>query len=210
MAGKSMITAVKELRSRTLAGYVDCRRALTDAGGNLEEAEKLVRQRGLAEVERKTDRETKVGLVHSYVHTGGRIGAMVEVSCETDFVARTDEFKEFVHDMAMQVAASRPKWISVNDIPLEDVADGSGREAFCLLSQDFVKDRTKSVQEVLDELVVKVDEKIKIQRIQRWEAGEPEPKLVVPELQYESPMKGWALAVLAALVFFVGVLVASL
>lgn len=212
MADKSMISAVKELRSRTLAGYADCRRAITDAGGDLEEAERLVRQRGLAEVGRKTDRATEAGLIHSYVHTGGRIGTMVEVGCETDFAARTDEFKAFVHDLAMHVAASRPKWLSVDDIPLEDIADGSGTEACCLLSQDFVKDRTKSVQEVLDELAAKIGESCRIRRFQRWEFGEAVPKpVVVPEPEaVTGPSKGWAMAMLAALVFFLGIMIASL
>lgn len=214
MADKSMISAVKELRSRTLAGYADCRRAITDARGDLEEAETLVRQRGLAEVEQRAARKTDAGLIHSYIHTGGRVGAMVEVDCETDFVARTDEFGEFVHDLAMQVAASRPRWISINDIPLEDIADGSGTEAYCLLSQDFIKDRTRSVQELLDDLSAKVGESIRIRRVERWEIGEPTPKAITTcdseELPTGTRMRMLFLAMLAALVFFMGMLMTAL
>jgi elongation factor Ts len=110
---------VKELRDKTGSGMMECKKALEDAGGNLEEAITLLRKRGQAAAEKKSGRSTGEGLVGSYIHTGGRVGVLIEVNCETDFVANTEEFKELVKHLAMQVAASRPRWVRREDVPAE-------------------------------------------------------------------------------------------
>lgn len=213
MSKKDEIEAIKELRERTLAGYLDCRKAYKETK-DLDEAEKLIRKRGLAEVAKKDQREAKVGIIHAYVHVGSRIGSLVEVACETDFAVRTPEFVDFTHDLAMHVAAMKPRWLSVNDIPLECVADGSGTEGDCLLSQPFVKNHNLSVGEVLASLSSKLGERCRIARFQRWEAGEKvEPAPVYEEAsaaEVGSTLRSVALLILFLALFGVGFILGAI
>jgi elongation factor Ts len=126
--------AIKAVRELTSAGIMDCKRALQEAGGDIDTAIGVLRERGLAIARKKENRSAKQGLVESYVHGGGRIGAMVELNCESDFVARTPEFKELAHDLAMQVAATCPRFISADDVPQGEEVD----EESCLLLQSFI------------------------------------------------------------------------
>lgn len=184
---------VRELRARTGAGIIDCRNALVEAGGDLEKAAEILRAKGLAVAERKAGRTASEGLVEAYVHTGGRIGAMVEVNCETDFVARTEEFKRLARDLAMQVTASAPQYVRREDIP-PDVVEAqrrifagelSGKPAAAvdgrlekwvqevvLLEQPFIRDDTKRVRDVITETVAKVGENIQVRRFARFKLGE--------------------------------------
>ena len=170
---------IKELRERTGAGIMDAKRALEEAGGDMERAAEILRQQGLARAARKAGRETSQGLVHAYIHGGGRIGALIEVNCETDFVARTDEFKQLVHDLAMQVAATAPRYVSVEDVPA-DVLEEGAREAgsaekffeqAVLLAQPFIKDPSRTVEEVIKEAIARLGENIRVRRFARFELG---------------------------------------
>ena len=160
---------VKELRGRTGAGIMDTKRALEAANGVMEEAEKSLAEKGLATAMKKGSRETSEGVVQSYVHTGNRIGAMVEVNCETDFVARTPEFTEMARDLAMQVAAMSPAHINRDSVP-EDADDVPAEEI--LTEQQFIKDPTKTVGELVTEMIAKVGENVRIRRIARFELGD--------------------------------------
>ena len=161
-------TKVKELREQSGAGIMECRNALLEVEGDIEKAVELLKERSVMKVEKKKQRSTSQGLVEAYIHTGGRIGAMVEVNCETDFVARTDEFKEMAHCLAMQVAALAPQYISEEDIP-----EGTEvvLEEACLLQQQYIKDPTKTVKEVITETIAKVGENITVGRFVRYELG---------------------------------------
>ncbi len=162
---------VKALRERTSAGVLDCRQALLNTDGDVQEALELLRQRGLAIAEKKASRTVGQGIIEAYVHHGGQIGAMVEVNCETDFVAHTSEFKELAHNLALQIAAMSPKFISSEE---EDSTEGEGEEdpqKTCLLLQPFIKDDSKSVKEVIAETIAKVGENIKVRRFARFELG---------------------------------------
>jgi elongation factor Ts len=161
-------TTIKELRGKTGAGVIDCKKALLEAEGSFEKAVEILNQRGLALAHKKADRAAEQGIIEAYVHQGGRIAALVEVNCETDFVARTDEFKELVHNLAMQIAAMSPQFISPEDIPQETDADP---KIACLLLQPFIKDQNKTVQEIITETIAKVKENIKIRRFVRFELG---------------------------------------
>ncbi|MEW6307752.1 MAG: translation elongation factor Ts [Bacillota bacterium] len=198
-----MISAstVKELREKTGAGMMDCKRALEECAGDLERAVIRLREQGLAAAVKKAARVANQGLVHSYIHGGGRLGVLVEVNCETDFVARNAEFQSFVHDMAMQVGAARPDYVSRDEVPAEvltaeqDVyrqqALAQGKPAavvekmvegrldkflreVCLLEQPFIKDPERSVRDVLTDTIAKTGENIAIRRFVRWEIGEGE------------------------------------
>ncbi len=160
---------VKDLREQTGAGIMDCRNVLLEAEGDMEKALQILKQQSLFKVEKKRKRSAWQGLIESYIHTGGRIGAMVEVNCETDFAARTDEFKELAHHLAMQVAAIPPQFISREDAP-----EGSDIEAqaACLLLQPYIKDPNMTVQDIIDETIAKVGENIKVSRFTRFELGE--------------------------------------
>jgi len=163
--------SVKALRDRTSAGVLDCRQALLDTDGDVKEALELLRQRGLAIAEKKASRTVGQGIIEAYVHHGGQIGAMVEVNCETDFVAHTSEFKELAHNLALQIAAMSPKFISSEE---ESSTEGEGEEdpqKTCLLLQPFIKDDSKSVKEVIAETIAKVGENIKVRRFARFELG---------------------------------------
>ncbi len=148
---------------------MECRNALLEAAGNTEKAMQILKERNLFKVEKKRQRSALQGLIEAYIHTGGRIGAMVEVNCETDFVARTDEFKELAHHLAMQVAAMPPQFISQEEVP-----EGADVEiqAACLLLQPYIKNPDMTVQDIIDETIAKVGENIKIGKFARFELGE--------------------------------------
>lgn len=156
------------LRERTGAGIMDCKRALENAGGDVARAEEALKGRGLALAAKKAGRETSQGLVETYIHGGGRIGAMVEVSCETDFVARTPEFRALAHDIALQVAAMAPLWIGDDDAPAE--ADSSKGEPR-LLYQPFIRDQGKTIRDLITEAVARVGENVRVRRFARFELG---------------------------------------
>jgi len=191
--------AVKELRERTGAGMLDCKKALEEVDGNLEKAVELLREKGLAAAAKKAGRIASEGLVESYIHGGGRVGVLVEVNCETDFVAKTDAFRSFVRDIAMQIAASSPRYVSREEVSQDDIekereilrnqALNEGKpekivdkmvegrlnkyyEEFCLLEQSFIKDPDKTVQTLLQEKIAQIGENISIRRFVRFELGE--------------------------------------
>lgn len=168
---KIPLDRVKELREQSGAGIMQCRNALTEAQGDMEKAHQILKEQGLLKAKEKEERATTQGLVEAYIHTGGRVGAMVELNCETDFVARTDEFKELAHQLAMQVAAMSPRFISE-----EDFSEGNDLEpqTACLLLQPYIKDPDKSVQEIITETIAKVGENIKVSRFARFELGDQE------------------------------------
>jgi len=145
-----------------------CRNALIETKGNMEKAVQILKQRNLLQVESKAKRSTTQGIIEAYVHTGGRIGAMVEVNCETDFVARTDEFKALAYNLAMQVAAIPPQFISREEVP--EGADIEPQTA-CLLLQPYIKDLDKTVQDIIAETIANVGENIKVSRFARFELG---------------------------------------
>jgi len=157
MAVAISATQVKELRDKTGAGVMECKTALDEAGGDVEKAVAILQERGIALAEKRGGRETSQGLVECYIHAGGRIGAMVEVNCETDFVARTDDFKALTHDLAMQVAATGPLALTQDDLP-ED-AEGDPAE-LCLLTQAFIKDDSRTIDEVVKDVIAKTGENI--------------------------------------------------
>lgn len=159
---------IKDLREQSGAGIMDCRSALLGTKGDMEKALEILREKGLLKAQKKAERVTDQGLVEAYIHTAGRIGAMVEVNCETDFVARTDEFKELAHCLAMQVAALSPQFISEEEIP--EGIEIEAQEA-CLLLQPYIKDPTSTVKDVIMETIAKVGENIRVSRFVRYELG---------------------------------------
>ena len=190
---------VKQLREKTGAGFMECKSALVEAGGDMAQAELILRKRGQASAQKKASRATTEGLVGCYIHAGGKLGVMVEVNCETDFVARTDDFRELVHDVAMQIAATDPRYIRKEDVPQdvlqqekdvqraraleegkpEKVVDKviEGRlakfyEEVCLLEQPFVKDNTTTVGQLVASKIAKVGENITVSRFVRFKVGE--------------------------------------
>jgi elongation factor Ts len=160
--------SVKELREKSGAGIMTCRNALLEAEGDAEKALQILKEKGILKAQKKAERAANQGLIEAYIHTAGRIGALVEVNCETDFVARTDEFKELAHDLAMQVAAVPPQFITQDEAPREDDID---LVTACLLLQPYIKDPTKTVQDLVLETIAKVGENIKISRFARFELG---------------------------------------
>jgi elongation factor Ts len=190
---------VRELRERTGAGMLDCQKALVQAGGDMDKAIQILREKGLATAQKKAGRVASQGLVASYIHAGGKIGVLIEVNCETDFVARTEEFQELVRDLAMQVAAANPRWIRREEVPEQVIASereiyraqaaGSGKppqvvekivegklEKFfadtCLLEQPFIKDPDRTVQQLVTDAIAKIGENIVIRRFARFQLGE--------------------------------------
>jgi elongation factor Ts len=190
---------VKELREKTGAGMMDCKKVLAEAGGDFAKAEELLRKKGLAAAAKKSSRAATEGAVASYIHMGGKIGVLVEVNCETDFVARTDGFQSLVKDIAMHVAAAAPQWVRREEVPadvvakeveiakaqlreqkkpealLEKIATGKLEKFYemtCLLEQPFVKDDKKKIQEVVTDAVAKIGENIQIRRFARFVLGE--------------------------------------
>lgn len=159
--------AVKALRELTGAGVMECKRALEEAGGDLERAKEILKERGLALAEKRAGRETAQGLIHAYIHHDGRVGALVEVNCETDFVARTDEFRALVQAVALQVAAMNPQYISEEEMP-----PGQGDPSeLCLLSQPYVRDESRTVGDLVREVIAKTGENVRIRRFARFELG---------------------------------------
>jgi elongation factor Ts len=190
---------VQELREKTGAGMMDCKRALTEAGGDFAKAEEVLRKKGLAAAAKKSARAATEGAVASYIHMGGKIGVLVEVNCETDFVARTEGFQALVKDLAMHIAAAAPQYLRREEVPpevvakeieiakaqmkdqkkpeaiLEKIATGKVEkyyEQFCLLDQAFVKDDKKKISEVLTDAVAKIGENIQVRRFARFVLGE--------------------------------------
>jgi len=145
-----------------------CRRALLETEGDIEKALQTLREQGLLQAEKKAGRITSQGIIESYIHAGGRIGAMIEVNCETDFVARTDEFRELAHHLAMQVAAMSPQFISEAEVPEGKDIDP---QTACLLLQPDIRDPGKSIQDTITETIAKVGENIKVSRFARFELG---------------------------------------
>jgi elongation factor Ts len=189
---------VKELRDKTNAGMMDCKKALTDTAGDLEKAVDLLRQKGLAVAAKRAGRETKEGVVESYIHAGGKLGVMVEVGCETDFVAKTDDFKAFAKAVAMHIAALSPVAICREEVPADilqrekDIYVNQALESgkpqqivekmvggkiekylaeVCLLEQKYVKNQDLTVQDLLNELVAKMGENISIKKFARFQIG---------------------------------------
>ena len=193
------ISSVKDLRQKTGAGIMDCKRALKEAQGNVDKAIEFLRQKGLAKAAKRGGRRADEGLVGSYIHTGGRIGVLVEVNCETDFVARTQEFKDLVKDISMQIAAADPQYLTREDIPeeviqkekhilrvqalemgkpekvVDRIVEGKMERFFseaCLLEQAYVKDLDLTVGDLLNSIMGKIGEGISIQRFTRYQLGE--------------------------------------
>jgi elongation factor Ts len=181
-----VITAndVKALREKTGAGIMECKRALEEAGGNVEKATEFLRQQGLAKADKKAGRTAAQGVIEPYIHAGGRIGAIVEINCETDFVARTQDFKTLAHDIAMQVVASNPLFISEDEIPAEAWPElereyGERKralEAVSLFDQPFVKDSRWTVRDLIKESIGKLGENIVVRRFARFEVGAGQPE----------------------------------
>jgi elongation factor Ts len=190
---------VKELRDKTGAGIMDCKEALGAADGSMDGAIDYLRKKGMQSAEKRSSRSTREGLVHAYIHGGGRLGVLVEINCETDFVARTDDFQELARDIAMHIAASNPQYVSRDDVPedvlakerhiLEEQAKNAGRpervipnivegrlqkyyQDMCLLDQPFVKNQDLSVNDLLKEMIAKVGENITVSRFVRYVLGE--------------------------------------
>ncbi len=190
---------VKELREKTGAPMMDCKQALTEAAGDLEKAVVLLRKRGIAVAQKKATRVTSEGSVASYIHAGGKIGVLVEVNCESDFVARTDDFKELVHDVAMHIAASDPKYIRKEDVTaeayekekeiyraqaaatgkppqvVEKIVEGKMAkfyEEVCLYEQPFIKDQTINVAQLIASKIGKLGENISVRRFARFKVGD--------------------------------------
>lgn len=163
------IVLIKALREKSGSGIMECRNALADCAGDIDKALQLLRERGLAQAEKRFHRTTLQGLVEAYIHPGGRIGAMVEVNCESDFVARTDEFKALAHDLVLQVAATSPRFISATEMPAE--TEGDPRE-LCLLLQPFIKDEGRTVEERIKETIAQVGENIQVKRFCRFQLGD--------------------------------------
>jgi len=159
---------IKELREQSGAGIMECRTTLVGTQGDIEKALAILKEKGLMKAQKKAERSTSQGLVEAYIHTAGRIGAIVELNCETDFVARTDEFKELAHCIAMQVAAMDPKYVSEEEIP--EGADCVPSEA-CLMLQPYIKDPIRTVKDIIIETIAKVGENIRVRRFNRYELG---------------------------------------
>jgi elongation factor Ts len=171
---------VKELRELSGAGIMDCKRALEQTDGNVDKAIQLLKEQGIAKAGKKSDRAALQGLIEPYIHGAGRIGAIVEVNCETDFVARTPDFKDLAHDLAMQVAATSPKYVSLDDVPEDEWAAlekeyGNRKlatEGAVLLEQAFIKDAKLKISDLIKERIAKVGENIVVARFARFEVGE--------------------------------------
>ena len=159
---------IKALREETGAGIMDCKRALEDANGDHVAAKKLLDEQGLAKAEKRADREASQGLVHSYIHGNGRVGVLVEVNCETDFVARTDEFQHLVHEIALHIAGMSPEFVSEDDLP--ENYEGNPEETV-LLAQPFVRDPSLTVADLIKQTIAKTGENVVIRRFCRYERG---------------------------------------
>lgn len=196
-----MFTAgdIKELRAATGAGMLDCQKALKESNGNMEEAIKILREKGMAAVAKKASRIAAEGVVTSYIHMGGKIGVLLEVNCETDFVAKSEAFALLCKDLAMQIAAASPEFVRIEEVPTENVENekeilrvqalNEGKPAaiiekmvegrvkkyykdVCLMEQEFVKDSEKTIKDLITEATLKIGEKINIRRFVRYQMGE--------------------------------------
>lgn len=192
---------VKELREKTGAGMMDCKKALEEAGGDLEEATKALRTKGLADAAKRAGRAANEGLIDSYIHAGGKVGVLVEVNCETDFVARTDQFKAFVHDIALHIAALKPRFVSIDDVPedyiaaersiyeaqAQDIPEHARERAvegklkkhlasICLMEQEYVRDQGEKKPRTIEDLRVEatssLGENVSIRRFTVFELGQ--------------------------------------
>jgi elongation factor Ts len=167
---------IKRLREETSCGVIDCKKALEEAKGDFNKAKELLGKRGLELAAKKSDRAAKEGRLEAYIHNGNKIGVVVEVNCETDFVARNEDFCKFARDLAMHIAAMNPKYIKKDDVPAEVLAKESDKDSFikanCLLAQAYVKDPGKNIQDLLNELVAKIRENIVVGRFVRFKVGE--------------------------------------
>ena len=161
--------SIKELREKCGAGIMDCRAALIETQGDLGKAIELLKERGCAKAAKKADRITTNGLVETYIHTGGRIGAMVELNCETDFVARTEEFKHLARDIAMQIAAMNPSFVLTEQVPADYEAPEG--ETICLMEQSFIKDPSKTIKDLIVDVIARTGENIRVNRFSRFEIG---------------------------------------
>jgi elongation factor Ts len=161
---------VKRLRDQTGAGVMDCKRALDESGGNVDKAIEILREKGIASAAKKAGRSTGQGLVESYIHAGGRIGVLVEINCETDFVARTDAFKTLAHDIAMQVAGM-PTTLAVTEEELPADAEGSVEETV-LMKQPFIRDGSRTIEQLVKEAIAQTGENIRVRRFARYELGQ--------------------------------------
>jgi elongation factor Ts len=204
---------VKELRDKSGAPMMDCKKALTDAKGDLDAAIVLLRKRGASVAERKAGRATSEGAVASYIHAGGKIGVLVEVNCESDFVARTDDFKELVHDIAMHIAATDPKFVRKEDVTaesferekdiyrtqatatgkpaqvVEKIVDGKmGKfyEEVCLLEQPFIKDQTVTISQLIATKIGKLGENIAVRRFARFKVGEAAETVAISKAEQKA------------------------
>lgn len=160
--------AIREVRCRTNTGMLDCKKALLETNGDIEQAIEVLRRQGLAIAQQKATRTVANGVVEAYVHHTGQIGAMVELNCETDFVARTAEFKQLAHDLAMQVAACCPQFVAKEDMPEDTELDPKDS---CFLLQPFIKEPDRTVSEIITEIIARVGENIKVRRFSRFELG---------------------------------------
>jgi elongation factor Ts len=191
--------AVKKLREKTGVGLMDCKEALKQSGGDMEKAVDFLREKGLAKLQKRMGRTASEGTIASYIHTGGKVGVMVEVNCETDFVANTKEFQEFAKDIAMQITASNPSYVRREDVPaeavarekeiykkqalesgkpekiIEKIAEGKLEKFYqevCLVEQSYIKNPDVTINALMEELIVKMGEKIVINRFARFQLGE--------------------------------------
>jgi len=202
MSGKGApLALVKELRERTGAGVVDCEKALTESGGDVEKAITFLREKGLAAAAKRAGRSAAQGVVGSYIHGGGKIGVLLEVNCETDFVARTEEFQKLVKDVAMQIAAANPRYVRRDEVSDEErarereiyrvqteqsgkpaavmdrIVDGKMEKFFsdiCLMEQPFIREPGKTIEQLLKEVVARTGENVVIHRFARFQIGEGE------------------------------------
>jgi len=163
---------VKELREQSGAGIMQCRKALIESEGDIEKALEILKQQSLFKAAKKAERPAVEGLIEAYIHAGGRVGAMIELNCETDFVARTNEFKELAHHLAMQVAAMSPQFISDEEFSPE--TNEEEPQTACLLLQADIKQPDKTVKEIIAETIAKTGENIKVSRFARFELGKQE------------------------------------
>jgi elongation factor Ts len=209
---------VKELREKTGAGLLDCQKALGEAAGDVDKALRVLREKGLAKAAKKGSRVASDGAVSAYIHPGSKIGVLIEVNCETDFVARTDEFQQLVRDLAMQVAAASPRWVRREEVPADEIesecaiyrvqAEQSGKPAqvidrivtgqleryykdVCLLEQPFIKQSDRMVKDVVQEAIARLGENVTVRRFARFQLGESaERRPEAHETEKETPAGG--------------------
>lgn len=198
------IDKVKKLRAETLVGIVECKKALEESKGDLEEAKRILRRKGIKIAQKKSTEVTNQGLITSYIHHNGRVGALVEIHCQSDFVAKNDQFQQFAKDVAMHIAASSPRWISPEEVPqkvleeekrilteqakregkpehiVEKIVQGRMKKfysEFCLLDQPYIRDEEKTIREYLQQMIARLGENIRVHRFVRFELGVEEAKI---------------------------------